>query len=147
MPNTRRAQLRTRVHRCKRPHVRPHSFRFSPRLANYCPTRILWPIDADQSTNAIHLSRTLRIAYELLEVRNGVGLGPVYETGVAPAGTLDAVRTELRGVLGRAFGSERGEGEAMRARLGELRGELREAWGEGEGGVARSGVEAFLDSL
>ncbi|KAL1948023.1 hypothetical protein VTO73DRAFT_12098 [Trametes versicolor] len=72
---------------------------------------ILWPIDADQSTNAIHLSRTLRIAYELLEVRNGVGLGPIHETGVAPAGTLDAVRTELRGVLSRAFGSERGEGE------------------------------------
>ncbi|EIW51920.1 UDP-Glycosyltransferase/glycogen phosphorylase [Trametes versicolor FP-101664 SS1] len=108
---------------------------------------ILWPIDADQSTNAIHLSRTLRIAYELLEIRNGVGLGPIHETGVAPAGTLDAVQMELRGVLGRAFGSERGEGEEVRARLGELRGELREAWGEGEGGVARRGVEAFLDSL
>ncbi|KAI9067516.1 glycosyltransferase family 1 protein [Trametes sanguinea] len=103
---------------------------------------ILWPIDADQAANAIHLAEELRVAYELVEVRHGAGLGTVHRTGRTPRGTVEAVKSEIRDVLARAFG---GDGEEKRARLGLLRSELQAAWAEG--GVARREVEAFLDSL
>ncbi|KAI0649583.1 UDP-Glycosyltransferase/glycogen phosphorylase [Trametes meyenii] len=106
---------------------------------------ILWPIDADQSANAVYLTDNLRIGYELLEVRNGTGLGPIYRTGRTPSGTLEAVRDELRGVLARVSGEE---GEAMRERVRALGGKLRRAWAEdSDEGVARKDVEAFLNHL
>ncbi|KAI0653180.1 hypothetical protein C8Q70DRAFT_650895 [Cubamyces menziesii] len=43
-------------------------------------TKITWPIAADQEPNAAHLANNLDIAYELLEVRNGAGLGPIFRT-------------------------------------------------------------------
>ncbi|KAI0671992.1 hypothetical protein C8Q78DRAFT_1077581 [Trametes maxima] len=103
---------------------------------------ILWPIDADQAPNAVHLTDTLRIAYELLEVRHGTGLGPVFRTGAQPSGTLDAVKAELQGVLAQAFGDD---GEAKRARLKGLGAAVGGAWAEG--GPARREVEEFLDAL
>ncbi|KAI0349915.1 UDP-Glycosyltransferase/glycogen phosphorylase [Trametes cingulata] len=103
---------------------------------------ILWPIDADQPANAIHLSEHLDVGYELLEVRHGAGLGPILRTGRTPSGTFDAVRAEMRDVLGRAFG---GDGEAKRVRLQAVREKLRGVWEEG--GSARREVEAFLDGL
>ncbi|KAI9067512.1 glycosyltransferase family 1 protein [Trametes sanguinea] len=103
---------------------------------------ILWPIDADQTPNAIHLTEELRVAYELIEVRNGAGLGTIYRTGHKPTGTVEAVKNEIRDVLARAFGAD---GEEKRARLGALRTELQAAWAEG--GVAMRDMEVFLDSL
>ncbi|CDO77272.1 Glycosyltransferase Family 1 protein [Trametes cinnabarina] len=101
---------------------------------------IVWPISFDQALNAVHLSYNIDMAYELMEVRNGIGAGTVYRTGRAPLGTLDAVRDELRDVLARAFGED---GAAKRRRLLSLRDTLGEAWTEN--GTARKEVGDFLD--
>ncbi|KAJ8455277.1 hypothetical protein ONZ51_g12539 [Trametes cubensis] len=103
---------------------------------------ILWPIDADQPPNAIHLAEDLVVAYELLEVRNGAGLGTIYRTGKTPSGTIDAVKSELLDILARAFGSD---GDAKRARLSELKSKLQGAWKEG--GEARKDMVAFIDNV
>ena len=60
-----------------------HGGRSRVRTSNPAPLRarlsfgfsIVWPITADQPANAIYLSEELDIAYELIEVRNGTGLG------------------------------------------------------------------------
>ncbi|KAJ2972677.1 hypothetical protein NUW54_g12212 [Trametes sanguinea] len=74
---------------------------------------ICWPFAADGALNAVHLTDTLKCAYELLEVRTGHGLRRVYRTGVRPVGTLDALRSEARAVLEQAFGED---GERRRER-------------------------------
>ncbi|KAI0323428.1 UDP-Glycosyltransferase/glycogen phosphorylase [Cubamyces sp. BRFM 1775] len=86
---------------------------------------ILWPIDADQPPNAIHLTEDLSVAYELLEVRNGTGLGTIYRTRKTPNGTIAAVKSEVLDVLARAFGSD---GDKKRVRLSELKSKLQRAW-------------------
>ncbi len=101
-----------------------------------------WPFIGDQPLNTIHLTETLDTGYELLEVRTGNGLRPVYRTGKAPTGSVEAVRAEAADVLQRAFGEE---GRAKRARLLALKERLDAAWGEG--GASRRDVEAFLDTL
>ncbi|KAI0634631.1 hypothetical protein C8Q77DRAFT_1113597 [Trametes polyzona] len=104
---------------------------------------ILWPIDADQAQNAVHLTDTLRIAYELLEVRHGAGLGPIRRLqDRTPSGTLDAVRAEAQKVLAQAFGED---GMEKRERLRNVQAELAAAWQDG--GIARAEVEAFLEEL
>ncbi|OSC96927.1 glycosyltransferase family 1 protein [Trametes coccinea BRFM310] len=103
---------------------------------------IIWPITVDQPANAVHLTYNVDMAYELMEVRNGVGAGPLRRTGKAPLGTLDAVRDELRDVLLRAFGTD---GAAKRQRLLGLRDTLEKAWTEG--GIARQEVGQFLDDV
>ncbi|KAI0357719.1 UDP-Glycosyltransferase/glycogen phosphorylase [Trametes cingulata] len=103
---------------------------------------IVWPIFTDQPGNAIHLTDHLDVAYELLEVRSGSGLGPIYRTGNTPIGTVAAVRAEMGAVLDHAFGAD---GEAKRARLRPLRETLARAWADD--GVARREVEAFLNDL
>ncbi|KAH9885857.1 UDP-Glycosyltransferase/glycogen phosphorylase [Cubamyces lactineus] len=104
---------------------------------------IVWPIAVDQATNAVHLTHNLDIAYELLQVRNGHGLGPIHRMpGKKLVGTIDAVRDELRDVLVQAFGAD---GASKRIRLEGLQRALREAWGEK--GVARMETETMLDRL
>ncbi|KAI0645536.1 UDP-Glycosyltransferase/glycogen phosphorylase [Trametes meyenii] len=103
---------------------------------------IVWPVDVDQPFNAIHLSETLDVAYELIEVRHGTGLGKIYRDGRVPVGTIDAVKEEARAILEKAFGED---GTAKRARLQPLRMKLQAAWSED--GIARREVEAFLDEL
>ncbi|KAI0760930.1 UDP-Glycosyltransferase/glycogen phosphorylase [Trametes elegans] len=103
---------------------------------------ILWPIDADQPQNALHLSENLCIAYELLSVRHGAGLGRIFRTGVVPDGSLASVRAEITDVLRRAFGDE---GEEMRQRLEGVRAKLDRAWNED--GEARREVGEWLDGL
>lgn len=104
--------------------------------------RILWPIFTDQPVNAIHLTDHLDVAFELLEVRHGTGLGPIYRTGKTPTGTVAAVREELGRVLACAFGVD---GEAKRKRLQVLRTSLDRAWAED--GVAKQEVESFMEDL
>ncbi|OJT15058.1 UDP-glycosyltransferase 88A1 [Trametes pubescens] len=103
---------------------------------------ILWPIFTDQPVNAIHLTDHLDVAYELLEVRYGTGLGPIYRTGKTLTGTLAAVREELSRVLECAFGED---GEAKRRRLQVLRTSLDRAWAED--GVGREEVVSFVEDL
>lgn len=102
----------------------------------------MWPIDADQPINTVYLAEEVNVAYELIEVRNGCGLGKIYRNGRTPVGTIDAVKEEMRGVLDRAFGAD---GAEKRARLQVLRKKLQAAWGED--GVARREVGAFLDDF
>ena len=111
-------------------------------LTLYVASRIVWPIEADQPANAIHLSEGLDIAYELIEVRHGVGAGKIYRTGRTPVGTIDAVKKEMHGVLERAYGED---GARKRAKLHSVRKTLQAAWSEN--GVARRDVEAFLDDI
>ncbi|KAI0327395.1 UDP-Glycosyltransferase/glycogen phosphorylase [Cubamyces sp. BRFM 1775] len=103
---------------------------------------IVWPIIADQPGNAVHISENLNIAYELLEVRTGNGLGQIYRTGQTPVGTTKAVREELQDVLARAFGED---GTAKRARIQELRKTMSDAWSDQ--GASRRDVEALLDDV
>ncbi|KAI0745747.1 UDP-Glycosyltransferase/glycogen phosphorylase [Earliella scabrosa] len=103
---------------------------------------ILWPVTGDQPVNAIHLSETLNVAYELIQVRHGSGAGKIYRNGRTPVGTIEAVMAEMRDVLDRAFGED---GARKRKNLLALRETLRAAWAED--GVARRDVEAFLDDI
>ena len=104
--------------------------------------RIVWPFGGDQTLNAVHISDQLQIGYELLEVRTGEGLKPIYRTGYTPKGTIEAVKAELREVLQKAFGED---GAKRRERLEVVRKAVNEEWEEG--GTSRMDATAFLDSL
>ncbi|KAF8509037.1 hypothetical protein JB92DRAFT_3188895, partial [Gautieria morchelliformis] len=66
---------------------------------------IAWPLNADQPPNAIHLALGIDVAFEMLEVRTGHGLKPLYR-GVHPTGTIEAVTAEAHDILQRAHGHE-----------------------------------------
>lgn len=68
----------------------------------------------------------LKVAYQLLEVRTGKGLLPLYR-GYCPTGTGEAIDREFRQVLGNAFGVD---GEAKREIIQELSKKLKETWRE-----------------
>ena len=104
--------------------------------------RIVWPIAADQPMNAIHLSETLDVGFELIEVRHGEGAGKIYRNGRVPVATVDAVKSEMRDILERAYGEE---GARKRANILNLRKTLQAAWSEN--GVARREGEALLDAI
>ncbi|KAH9858838.1 UDP-Glycosyltransferase/glycogen phosphorylase [Lenzites betulinus] len=103
---------------------------------------IAWPISVDQPLNALYLSEEVDVAYELIEVRHGIALGPIYRNGRKPVGTIDAVKEETRAILDKAFGAD---GAAKRARLQTMMKTLQAAWGED--GIARREVAAFVDDL
>ena len=90
----------------------------------------------------MHLSETLDVGYELLEVRTGHGRKPILRTGHAPVGTIDAVRREARDVLAKAFGAD---GAKKREKVMELRQRILGEWKED--GASRTDVLAFLESL
>ena len=104
--------------------------------------RILWPFGGDQPLNAIHIADQLQVGYELLEVRTGPGLKPIYRTGYTPKGTVEAVKAEVREVLQKAFGED---GAKKRAKLTQLQKALNGEWEEG--GSSKRDALAFLDSL
>ncbi|KAI0633272.1 UDP-Glycosyltransferase/glycogen phosphorylase [Trametes polyzona] len=104
--------------------------------------QIVWPFDADQPINAVHLAENLGVAYELIEVRSGHGLKPIFRNGRQPAGTVDAVKAEAREVLTKAFGED---GAQKRAKLLQLRKAVLAEWDEG--GSSKKEFSAFLDTL
>ena len=77
-----------------------------------------------------------------MEVRSGHGLKPLYRTGKAPTGTIEAVKAEVKDVLTKAFGED---GQAKRANSLKLKGEMEKAWTED--GPATCSFTSFLDSL
>ncbi|TCD68538.1 hypothetical protein EIP91_010463 [Steccherinum ochraceum] len=103
---------------------------------------IAWPLHADQPANAVNLTDVHDVAYELLEVRTGSGLKPIFRTGKAPAGTLDALRSEIREVLDRAFGED---GARKKAGAKALQAKVLSAWDEG--GPAAVDMTKLLDML
>ncbi|KAJ3489171.1 hypothetical protein NLI96_g2320 [Meripilus lineatus] len=89
---------------------------------------ICWPFSADQPSNAARLSDILNVAYELFEVRNGLGLKPTLRNGKVPTGTPEAIRAEAHQILESAFGKE---GEKKRENLKKVKEEILGAWKEG----------------
>lgn len=75
----------------------------------------------------MQLTEKLDVAYELLEVRTGDGLRPIYRTGTAPEGTPEALRREIDDVLSKAFGQD---GTEKRRNVERLKGEFTRAWEE-----------------
>ncbi|KAI0760255.1 UDP-Glycosyltransferase/glycogen phosphorylase [Fomes fomentarius] len=104
--------------------------------------QILWPFGGDQALNAVLITDIHKIGYELLEVRTGSGLKPIYRTGFVPKNTVDALKAEAREVLAKAFGEN---GKEKRARLEEVRKGVTAAWKEG--GSSWRDASGFLDSL
>ncbi|KAF8067710.1 UDP-Glycosyltransferase/glycogen phosphorylase [Lyophyllum atratum] len=100
---------------------------------------ICWPFSVDQPTGAAHLVENLKAAFELIEVRTGVALKPVYRSGQTPKGTREAVGAEIRHVLDACRGAE---GEELRRNAQRLKGEFSAAWEEG--GTAKAALRNFL---
>ncbi|RDX50057.1 UDP-Glycosyltransferase/glycogen phosphorylase [Lentinus brumalis] len=104
--------------------------------------QILWPFGGDQPLNAVHIADQLQIGYELIEVRTGHGLKPIYRNGRRPVGTIEALKAEAREVLGKAFGED---GAKKRERLQAVRKAVNAEWENG--GASKRDMLAFLDSL
>ncbi|KAJ6460357.1 hypothetical protein C8R47DRAFT_1242821 [Mycena vitilis] len=102
---------------------------------------ICWPFDADQPAAAKHLTQNLDVAFELIEVRTGLGLKPLYGSDKAPRGTREAVGIEIREIIDQARGDV---GEEKRNNVERLRQELNEAWNDD--GAAKCALKAFLKS-
>ncbi|THH12091.1 hypothetical protein EW145_g231 [Phellinidium pouzarii] len=93
---------------------------------------ICWPFDADEPVNAANISVTLDVGYELMEVRNGPGKGPIHRLGGrTPEGTVDAVRREAIEVFTKARGED---GRVKRANVQRLREIFAHHWEEGGAG-------------
>ncbi|KAJ8469425.1 hypothetical protein ONZ51_g8997 [Trametes cubensis] len=103
---------------------------------------ICWPFMADQTVNTIILTETYNAGYELLEVRTGHGLRPIYRTGKAPSDTLSAVKKEALDVLQKAFGED---GEQKRSNLLAVKARIDRAWEDG--GASRRDVGILVDSF
>lgn len=118
-----------------------HHVKFD-RVSSRSWCRILWPFVGDQPLNAVHIADQLEIGYELIEVRSGHGLKPIYRNGRTPVGTIEALRAEAREVLGKAFGED---GAKKRERLQAVRKRVNGEWEDG--GASKRDMLAFLDSL
>ncbi|KAJ7106171.1 UDP-Glycosyltransferase/glycogen phosphorylase [Mycena epipterygia] len=101
---------------------------------------ICWPFEADQPAAAKHLTQNLNVAFELVEVRTGLGLTkPSYGSDRVPRGTREAVGSEMRGVIDEM----RGEiGKEKRRNAERVKVELGKAWSEE--GPAKVSMRAFL---
>lgn len=108
----------------------------------YTLPRICWPHSADQAANAILCSETHDIAYELIEVRSGGGLLKRHRTGIAPVGTIEAVRAEANQVLDKAFGED---GARKRLNVKKLQEAFYHAWDQD--GSATKELNALLDTI
>ncbi|KZT56229.1 glycosyltransferase family 1 protein [Calocera cornea HHB12733] len=82
---------------------------------------IAWPISFDQPHNARWMTEVLDTAFELLQVRQGVAQKRAYRCGPDAqdmTGTEDAIKSEMRDVLGRCRGEE---GRRKRERAREVK--------------------------
>ncbi|KAJ7019485.1 UDP-Glycosyltransferase/glycogen phosphorylase [Mycena alexandri] len=101
---------------------------------------ICWPFDADQPAAAKHLTQNLNVAFELVEVRTGLGLTTAsYGSERVPRGTREAVGSEMRGVIDEMRAEN---GKEKRKNAERMKAELRMAWGEA--GPAKVAMRAFL---
>jgi len=94
---------------------------------------ICWPFRGDQPVNAVTLSVTLNVAYELFEARNGVhGLAPILRLGNrAPTGTVEAFVAEILSVLQQAKSED---GELKRSNARRISDEIKNTWVQGGSG-------------
>ncbi|KDR66298.1 hypothetical protein GALMADRAFT_1162382 [Galerina marginata CBS 339.88] len=87
---------------------------------------IAWPLMFDQPGNAAHISLSLDVAFQLIQVRTGKeGLKPLHRTGTPPVGDCESVAVEARDILRRMKGAEgdrkRKNAEGVRDKLGRAR--------------------------
>jgi hypothetical protein len=105
--------------------------------------RICWDFIGDQPIVAATLSANLHVAYQLVEVRTGKqGMKPLYRTGKAPEGTLEAVRREIIDVLDKMGGQD---GATKRAGAEKIRDALIAT--TQEGGQGRKALISLLDDF
>lgn len=100
--------------------------------------RICWPILLDQALVAAHLSLTLKVAYQVYEVRNGEhGLKPLHRFKTHPeearelTGSMEAVREEFTAVLAKMRSED---GELKRKTAKEIGENMEKEWDEGGAG-------------
>jgi hypothetical protein len=88
------------------------------------------------------LTENLNVAFELIEVRTGLGLKPILSTGKTPKGKQDAVGTEMREVIDQCHGET---GQEKRRNVLRIKSELAKAWEHG--GIARAATGKFTQTL
>lgn len=105
--------------------------------------RICWPIDGDQPVLSVQAAHTLRVAFELMEVRTGHGLKPLHRLGGRkPGGSRAAVGREMREVID----ATRGEaGQELRRNAEAVKAEMQKSWDEG--GAAKKELTLLLDKM
>ncbi|GJJ16122.1 hypothetical protein Clacol_010402 [Clathrus columnatus] len=102
---------------------------------------IAWPLDGEQPGTAAYLTLNLDIAFQLIEVRSGLGLKPMYR-GCQAKGMTEALEEEIRTVLLDAFNN--GEnGNRKRKNIQELRKKFKD--GLGENGDSTKDLERFVE--
>ncbi|GJJ16167.1 hypothetical protein Clacol_010447 [Clathrus columnatus] len=99
-----------------------------------------WPLDAEQPGTAALIASNLDIAFELIEVRSGLGLKPMYR-GCQPKGTMEALQEEVRTVLQEAFHGK--EGLRKRKNIQELREKIKD--GLKENGDTTKDLMRFIE--
>ncbi|KAF8577002.1 glycosyltransferase family 1 protein [Ramaria rubella] len=102
---------------------------------------IAWPMEVDQPATAAHLTLVLDVAFEMLEVRTGPGLKPLWR-GIQPVGTDEAVTAEARNVI---RGTRSPEGVRKRKKAEALRDRLKKEWEEG--GASLSNLRELLTDV
>jgi len=93
---------------------------------------ITWPLDVDQPGTSAYLTLMLDVAFELVEVRTGLGLRPLHR-GVRPTGTDEAVAAEMRHLLEHLVCGD--EGQRKRRNAQGWRDKLDGNWHKGGAGV------------
>ena len=90
----------------------------------------------------MHLTQNLNAAYELIEVRTGKGMRPIYRIGKSPTGTLEAVQEEARHILDKAWGED---GKIKRENMKKLQEKVMYAWDAD--GPAEKEMERFVATV
>ncbi|KAG8991571.1 hypothetical protein FRB94_012430 [Tulasnella sp. JGI-2019a] len=100
---------------------------------------IYWPQTADQPLHAAYMTENLDCAFELIQVRTGVGAGPPARGGKVE-GTPEAVAAEFKQILADIKGPV---GERKRKNLGAIRQRILEDMKAG--GECHTAIKGLLD--
>ena len=87
------------------------------------------------------VSLTLKVGFELIQVRNGASVGRPTARGITPTGTLEALNRELADTWAKMRGKE---GDIVRKNMENVGEVLRASWREGESRKAMRGLERFF---
>ena len=102
--------------------------------------RICWPFAADQPSGTAHLTENLNVAFELLQVRSGDGVKPIYRNGFTPEGTREAVGVEVRHTIDLCRGER---GKELRRNAENIKVRFSAAWEED--GIAKREIRRLLN--
>ncbi|KIY52796.1 UDP-Glycosyltransferase/glycogen phosphorylase [Fistulina hepatica ATCC 64428] len=104
---------------------------------------VLWPFTMDQPIIATQIAVNQKVAFELLQVRNGASIGrkAYRDQEKTISGMLEDVAAEMHDVWKRLRGEE---GQAMRQRMIELRQAVKD---DRERGEAKRAMEQFRDYM